>query len=397
MKTASWDLAPEELEELFQQLRFKYHKWDVHACGQCLLLPESIVLSPAEHARVVTVSERFAAILAQLEARLVREPDVLLDLGIPKAVIPLIQVEPEQVTQLARYDLFPGPDGRWMISEFNEDVPGGFNEAVGIPELLGSRLPDGEFVNGFREALVHAFSGCQRVALVHATGYSEDLQHMLVIRDWLASAGTPSLLASPSHLSAGWRGIRVLSEPVDGIVRFYPGEWYQWLSNHRDWKRALPRLRMMNPLRRLIRQSKRLFVRWATDSWLSKEDQAFVLEHTPASVDFDPAKLDLWLQEQTEWVLKAAFGRMGDSVVLGSLTQPKAWKHSLEEASRQPSQYLMQRRFDVAPLPFIQGPLYPALGAFLVNGRFAGYYSRAASTPFLTHEAYHVATLVQPL
>jgi hypothetical protein len=39
--------------------------------------------------------------------------------------------------------------------------------------------------------------------------------------------------------------------------------------------------------------------------------------------------------------------------------------------------------------------MYPAVGAFVVNGRFAGYYSRVAPRPLITHEAYHVATLVR--
>jgi hypothetical protein len=71
------------------------------------------------------------------------------------------------------------------------------------------------------------------------------------------------------------------------------------------------------------------------------------------------------------------------------------WNRALDEAAKRPRDFLMQERFDVSPLAFNEGPLYPALGAFLVNGRFAGYYSRAAAKPLITHEAYHVATIVE--
>jgi hypothetical protein len=128
---------------------------------------------------------------------------------------------------------------------------------------------------------------------------------------------------------------------------------------------------------------------------LSSDDRDFVLEHTPISVDFDPNKMDVWLEEQPDWVLKAAFGRMGDSVVLGALCTPTQWQTALKDAAQRPQDFLMQERFLVNPLDFANGPMYPALGAFLVNGKFAGYYSRAADTPFLTHEAYHVATLIE--
>jgi hypothetical protein len=49
----------------------------------------------------------------------------------------------------------------------------------------------------------------------------------------------------------------------------------------------------------------------------------------------------------------------------------------------------------VRPVGFEAGPMYPAIGAYVVNGRFAGYYSRVAPRPLTTHEAYHVGTLVQ--
>jgi hypothetical protein len=49
----------------------------------------------------------------------------------------------------------------------------------------------------------------------------------------------------------------------------------------------------------------------------------------------------------------------------------------------------------VAPLSLSAGAMYPTVGVFLVTGRFAGYYSRAAPEPLLTHEAYHVATTVE--
>jgi hypothetical protein len=80
---------------------------------------------------------------------------------------------------------------------------------------------------------------------------------------------------------------------------------------------------------------------------------------------------------------------------VGNLVTEKAWDEALDEAARKPMDWCVQERFQVLPLDFQGGPLYPTLGAFVVNGRFAGYYSRAAARPFLTHEALHVATVVQ--
>lgn len=396
MKTVSWGLSAGDFRHLLNQLRFRYRKWDVLACGRCLVLPEALVLTPAEHQRAVQTAERFAAILQKIESRLAGNVPELAALGIPREVIELIQRETrESPLQLARYDLFPAPDGRWWVSEFNEDVPGGFNEAVGIPDLLGNKLPAGRFIGDLRASLQGAFNGARRVALIHATGYSEDLQHMLVVGDWLEQSGMENVLCSPAHLK--WRRGRAefLGQPVEAAVRFYPGEWFRWLPTLPDWHRAIDSLALMNPLRRLIRQSKKLFIRWAADDLLSSEDAEFVRAHAPVSVAFDPDGRASWLEQQPRWVLKEAFGRMGDSVVIGALVSEADWARALDEAARRPHDFLMQERFEVAPLEFQEGPLYPALGAFLVNGRFAGYYSRAAAQPLITHEAYHVATIVE--
>ena len=86
---------------------------------------------------------------------------------------------------------------------------------------------------------------------------------------------------------------------------------------------------------------------------------------------------------------------MGDAVVMGSLVPAKEWMAAIREAAKEPASWCVQEHFNVLPLDFEGGPLFPTLGAFVVNGRFAGYYSRAAARPFLTHEALHVATVVQ--
>ena len=61
----------------------------------------------------------------------------------------LIADERDRPLQLARYDLFPTPEGGWAVSEFNEDVPGGFNEVVAAPRLLGELHPGCQFPGDF--------------------------------------------------------------------------------------------------------------------------------------------------------------------------------------------------------------------------------------------------------
>ncbi|HMO98986.1 MAG TPA: glutathionylspermidine synthase family protein [Kiritimatiellia bacterium] len=392
MRAEAWPLSEPEIAELINTLCFAFYKWDAEACGKRLILTDSVVLTRAEHEQVVAICLRLDAILGRLEAALLAQPALLTQLGIPPALIPFLTREQPDDLQLARYDVFLTPEGRWMVSEFNEDVPGGFNEADGLPSLLGPRLTNLAFTGGLRRAILDALRPYPRIALLYATGYAEDLQHMLIIRKWLEHEGHETVLAAPIHLTCRWRGPRFFQTPVDAAFRFYPGEWFQWLANLTTWKRALPRLPMMNPLRRLIRQSKRLYALWHHPDLLDADDRAFLAEHTPSTL---PLERVVTIEDRSRWVLKNAFGRMGDTVFMGNLAHDKNWEEALTHARKQPREWLLQERFDVSPLRDGGQPFYPSLGVYLVNHAFAGYYSRAAHQPFINHEAYHVATLVE--
>lgn len=101
------------------------------------------------------------------------------------------------------------------------------------------------------------------------------------------------------------------------------------------------------------------------------------------------------IDEREAWVLKQNFGRMGDNVVMGRLVKPTDWATAVAEARRRPADWVVQQCFEVAPLDFATGPQYPAVGAYLINGRFVGYYSRVAPEPFLTHQAIYVPTVIE--
>jgi glutathionylspermidine synthase len=392
--THPWGVDDEGYAEIMRELRFRHFKWDTFAVGANLVLPEAIVLSRQAHDEVVRVVEGLNAALRRFESKVRRDPRALRRLDIPTELHGIIADEEEDTLQLTRYDLFPSEDGRWMVSEFNEDVPGGFNEAV-IQALLGDPGAGLTWKGDLRAAFIEAFADHETVALLYATAFSEDLQHMLILERWLVETGHRTVLGSPAHLHHRWRRPRVLGTPIDAAFRFFPGEWMPKLPNLDSWRRLGPRLPMMNPLHRLIRQSKTMFALWRDDPALDPADRDLLDQHVPITFDFDPAKLEALRDERDRWVIKRAFGRMGDSVVIGALCTPREWQAAIAEASASPSGFCVQERFAATPLQFETGPLFPAIGAFLVNGRFAGYYSRAAPRPLITHEALHVATLVQ--
>jgi len=394
VSTRPWGIGPDRYAHLMRSLRFQHFKWDTYAVGANLILPESIVLSRRTHERIVAAVEGLHGALKRFEANVRRRPDLLSRLAISPELHGIIADEEEDTLQLTRCDFFPCEDGRWMISEFNEDVPGGFNEAV-IPMLVGDPGPGLGWEGDLKGHFIRAFASYERVALLYATAFSEDLQHMLILERWLREAGHSTVLGSPAHLESRWRRPSILGSRIDAAFRFFPGEWMPKLPNLDVWRRLGPRLPMMNPLHRLIRQSKTMFSFWMEDGDLDPGDRELIARHCPVTLPFDSALLERLRDEKGAWVIKRAFGRMGDSVVIGSLVTEKEWDATLAEALRSPRDYCAQERFLATPLEFEVGPLFPAIGAFLINGRFAGYYSRAAPRPLITHEALHVATLVE--
>jgi glutathionylspermidine synthase len=385
-------LDDREFGDMLHALRFRHFKWDVFGGGNCLISRDTIVLSRRAHEEVVCTVEAIDRALRRLESRVRGDRDALRRMAIPDALHGIIAEEREETLQIARYDLFPCDDGRWMVSEFNEDVPGGYNEAV-IPSLVGDPGDglswEGDLVREFKAA----FRGYDRVALLYATGYREDLQHMLILEKWLLEEGHHTVLASPDHLHSRWRRPHVLGQRIDAAFRFYPAEWLPKLPDLTAWRRLGPDLPMMNPLHRLVRQRKTMFAPWRETA--DDADRALIDRHCPRTLPFADADVACIRDERERWVIKCAFGRMGDGVVIGALVTPKEWDVAIAEAMRAPAEFCVQERFVATPLQFRAGPMYPAIGAFIVNGRFAGYYSRAAPRPLTTHEAAHVATLVR--
>ncbi len=363
------------------------------------MMPESIVLTQQEHQTIVGLTERLATILRRLERQVRKDPAALQQLGIPPEVGQLIQQEVDSPLQLARYDFFPTPSGGWAVSEFNEDVPGGFNEIIAAPQLLPPFHPGLEFVDRFSQALLSAVQSEGPVALMYATGYSEDLQHMLALQALLKERGQESVLCSPRHLHRTWRGLTIAGQSIASAIRFYPGEWFPLLENRRDWGYSVQRLPMLNPLCRLISQSKSIFAIWEEPGLVGKDDLEFLHSVAPRTLQMNAVTRDPNYGQQVrqfprQWVLKQNFGRMGENVVMGRLATEDDWRSTLAIADKHADDFIAQECFHVAPLMFSDGPLYPAIGAFVINGQFAGYYSRVAKEPFLTHEATYVPTVI---
>ena len=400
MRTLAWPLEPDEIEATFRAMRFAHCKWDIYHRGRHNLLPDAIVLSRTEHEFLTETASRTWHSLRKLEQAVIDNPEALAAVGIPEALRPAITGMIPKSPRLSRCDFHLTVGGRWMISEFNEDGPGGFAESHGLNAVLseqwGPRFDELEFSVSIRDCLVKAFAPWQRIGLVYATAYSEDLQQITLIADWLREAGHQAVCGSPANLVMDGDSASLFGEPVDALFRYFPGEWLGDLPNAGDWFAASANVPMINALTALVAQSKRFYAApLEHDLGLEAADLNIIDEYLPVSRYLRPAMREQLIAEREDWVLKGAFGRMGDTVRLGIGCSPEQWAKTLDQALTRPELYAIQQRFDAVPMWFSGGLSYATVGVYLIDGQFAGYYSRVSPYPVINYDSCHVATLVE--
>ncbi|MGY6629462.1 MAG: glutathionylspermidine synthase family protein [Wenzhouxiangella sp.] len=400
MRTLAWPLDTAELHHLRDRLRFEFCKWDVFHRGRDDLLPDALVLSADEHAQLVSIAQGCWRALRPMEAKLARQPEALDAIGIPQGLHDAMAQPQPAVGRLTRCDFHLAVGGRWVITEFNEDGPGGLVESHGLHRVLdedfGDRFDGLRPAGDLRPALLQAFAPYPRIGLVYATGYSLDLQPMALLAGWLREAGHEVVLGSPANLSFEGGSACLLDQPIDAIYRYYPAEWLGDLPNADDWRRAIPAVPMLNTVSALIAQSKCFYAAIEQNGWLEASAEAERLAaHLPESRFLTRDNLDAVAGQRVDWVLKSAFGRMGDTVLLGIGASPEHWQQRLDAALSEGTPHAVQARFDAVPFWFSNGMAYPTVGLFLLDGEFAGYYSRVSPYPVIDINAHHVATLVE--
>jgi glutathionylspermidine synthase len=390
-------LTPSEFAGRLERLRFDYSKWDLHVGGRSTIPNGALVLERTEHQRLVRLSEDLAAAFVRARERLRKDPEAWRQLGLQPEVAAAAAQETGPQDLVTRIDFFPTAEG-WRVSECNDDCPGGYNEAIGLPAVLDDALPEKTAVAGaLRDDLlgfVERNLGPEGpVALLYATGYAEDLQVVHVLRRLLQERGVQTVAASPAHASFDDRP-RVLGQEVGGLFRFFPTEWLPRLPNWGDWRRLTRAgVPLLNPLSSAFTQSK------ASAAWLWDNDpERVVRDVLPATRLLDAQAAAEALEAPQDHVLKPAFGRMGEGVTMGAECPPTAWRKRVKAALRDQRMrpYVLQRRFHSVPVETQPGTTYTAcLGAYVVAGRFAGYYSRLARGSLVAYDAANVLTVVE--
>lgn len=379
---------------------FEHCKWDPQSQDRAVLARYPIVLSWMMLAELRELSESLASEALEAERELLDRPELWIELGVPRQVRSALRAGSNRCeanhVRVLRLDFHLTEEG-WRISEVNADVPGGYVEGAGWNSLFA-----GEYSNLLAPAspsqvLVRAIRDCVRgdgpVALVHATTYSDDRQVMVHLASELRSGGIRGLLAGPENLE--WRDGRAFLRgdagpiQVAAAIRFFPVEWLPQLRSRRRWEGWFSEAEtiLCNPGSAILLQSKRFPLIWKKlNTGLNTWRRLLPTTVEPREISED---------NHGEWVIKPAFGRVGEDVGMKDVTSEAELRKLWRSARWHSRRWIAQQRFQTLPLPTEEGNVYPCFGVFTVNAKFAGIYGRAGRTPLINQEAQDVAVLVR--
>jgi glutathionylspermidine synthase len=405
---------------LSRELREKYLVWDAFFAGERRVDVLPLVLSERLHRGAVEAAEGVVAAVEAAAQRAHEDPEEAERYGYHPDVTRLVRASwnAGDRTSWVRVDLLLGDDGVWRACEVNADCPGGHNEAFGLPRLARSAgFTEGsnpttmlEDLAGHLATIARTPEGEQgEVGMIFATAWSEDLQICALLKRTLARMGVTATFAPPTGPRLVDGALTIGGRPVRALYRYFPTEYMEGQGNLEDLAVAVEQglVRTVPSFCGMYAQSKLAFARaWALRERLGEPHRDALERWTPETVDLADLPLSRLLEEREQWVLKRALGRVGDQVFVGMLTSQAYWKGLVEELATlrgagsvgsggvEREAWVAQRlvRQRAVPTPF--GDRFVTLGAYVLGGRFAGYFARITPVSHVSHDALCVPVFV---
>lgn len=391
---------------LSRELSERYLLFDACVGGLRRVDLHPLVLSPELHASAVATATSVYHAIGRAAERAHQDPAerALYDLHDDVCKLSAASRGSGDDASLVRLDLLLGQDGKWHVCEINADCPGGHNEATGLPELAQTagfweglnptRLLD-ELADRLARLALRPGAGPGRgaVALIYATAYAEDLQVCALIRRALRARGLTAVLAAPTALRLKSGAICVGNTPVSTLYRYYPTEYMEGQRNLDMLAAAVMggSLRTLSSFSQIYLQSKLAFARAWTHERQNPTENAALRLHVPETLELGELGREKLIDEREGWVLKRAFGRVGDEVFVGELIDPDDWvklQDTLAALSLQRGErWIAQRYVPQQPVPTPYGDMLVTLGAYLLDGRFVGYFARLTPQSHVSHDA----------
>jgi hypothetical protein len=190
-------------------------------------------------------------------------------------------------------------------------------------------------------------------------------------------------------------------EALGALYRYFPAEYMEGQGNLDDVIAAVGSgaVRTITSFSHIYAQSKLAFARaWAHGASLDAPSRASLGAHVAESYDAQIVPRESLYGDRTRWVLKRAFGRVGDEVYVGPLCSDSEWAVLVAEVLElcaQGQSWVAQRFVPQRAIPTPWGDRFVTLGAYVLDGRFAGYFARITPQSHVSHDALCVPVFAE--
>jgi len=383
--------ASDPLQEpsLARELAQRFLVWDAFVGGRRRVDVHPLVLPAELHEAAVRTSEQVVRTVGVVAARAHADESERARYGFEDDVVRLASAARAggDDASLMRVDLLLDESGRWKACEINADCPGGHNETLALPRLArAAGFVAGRDPSHVVSRLVARLQGLAEggaVGVLHATAYAEDLQVCALVARELERAGTRAILAPPTAPRLRGGDLCIRGDVVRALYRYFPTEWMSGQRNVPDFARALElgTVRTLTSPSHIYTQSKLAFARaWETGA----------AQDIPETHELLDVPVDVLRRERAAWVVKRAMGRVGDEVFVGELLRDDAWVAVVDDAralAAKGEAWIVQRFVRQRSIPTPWGDRLVTLGAYVLDGRFAGYFARVTAQSHVSHDA----------
>ena len=380
---------------------FECYKWDPQFCDSNTLAKYVLVLTKEENEEIVKLTEKLDKETRLAEEYLNKHIKIAKKLLLPKKIIEQIpnmqNYDKTQNIRLMRYDFHPNTDGKWVVTEANNDVPGGFTESSILPNLAREiinkpELEYNSFGNRMIDAINNALNKKGTIMMVHCTCFSDDRQVMQYMGDELKKEGYNVIYGAADHIKFTEKGAYCIlennQENIDLIFRFTPLEWLIQMKPFR-WDGYFKSLtRACNHPISIYAQSKRFPFVW------NDLEKAGINMDTWRSLLPETVKVkDLGLPQG--FIFKPVYGRVGERISIEEACKGDEYIKILQDVKKHPKQYLAQRKFQSMPLKYDNEEYHICIGSYTIEGKHAGYYARMSPYPRIDSYSADIPVLIE--
>lgn len=392
-------------EEKYYEYRlnaiFDCYKWDPQFKDSNTLAKYALVITKEEYMELKELTENIDKETIEAEKYINNNLNIIKPLALSKNLYKELRnmknYDANRHVRLMRYDFHPTIQNKWMVSEVNSDVPGGFAEASLLPKVAIDAINNDYSFIDFGEILVSelakkvAQSG--RIMLVHCTSFSDDRQVMQYLGDKLKSRGFHVIYGAADHIRfKNGEAYSILDGnegKLDGIIRFNPLEWVVQIKP-KNWSGFFNTTTpSCNHPIAIYAQTKRFPL-----IWKALEEAGIKLETwkklLPETIEVKK------LNKKEGYIFKPACGRVGEKISIKEACDENEYKQILKDVKKHPRKYLAQKQFISRPLLGINNEeFHVCLGSYTVNGKHAGFYARISKTPRIDSNAADIPVLIE--